>query len=282
MTNVMDEQRAQQKQMWGASSPAWEHCDAWLEGNLKPIENWLLEAAAIAPGQRVLDLASGTGHPATAIAARVGATGHVVATDLAPEMVAATGRAIARLGLGNIEVREMGAEHIAFPDAEFDAVTCRFGVMFCPDPARVASEIHRVLRPGGRVALCVWDEPARNPFFTAIGQLAAKYVAMPPPDPTAPGVFRLAPPGALAALLTGAGLREVRVESVPLTFRYASPAEYWDVQSQLAAPIKTAIATLPVETVAELKAAVLALADANTVDGEVRFAATPLCATAMR
>ena len=281
-TSLVDQQRAQQKEMWSASSPAWEHCDAWLERNLTPIAAWLVEAAAIAPGQRVLDLASGTGHPATTVAERVGPTGHVVATDLSPQMVAATRRTIERRGLTNMQVMEMDAEQLAFPDGGFDAVTCRFGLMFCPTPARAAAEIHRVLRPGGRVALCVWDEPARNPFFTAIAKLAGQFVPMPPPDPTAPGVFRLAPPGALAEVLTGAGLKDVRVESVPITFAYASPDEYWDVQSQLAAPIKTAISTLPPETVAELKAAVLALARENMVGSEVRFAATPLCATAAR
>lgn len=281
-TTLADQQRAQQKEMWGASSPAWEHCDAWLERNLRPVASWLCEAAAIAPGHRVLDLACGTGHPATTVAAWVGPSGHVTATDLSPEMVAAAKRAIARLGLTNVEVQEMDMEQLAFPDGGFDAVTCRFGLMFCPEPARAAAEIHRVLKPGGRVALCVWDEPAKNPFFTAIGQLAGKFVALPPPDPTAPGVFRLADHGALEALLTGAGFRDVRLQPMPMTFVYASPDEYWDIQSQLAAPIKTAIATLPAATVAELKAAVLALAATNTVDGEIRFTATPLCATAAR
>jgi ubiquinone/menaquinone biosynthesis C-methylase UbiE len=281
-TTLADQQRQQQKEMWAVSSVAWEHCDAWLERNMRPLATWLCEAAAIAPGHRVLDLASGTGHPATTIAARVGPTGRVIATDLSPEMVAVAKRAVARLGITNVEVMEMGAEQLAFPDAGFDAVTCRFGLMFCPEPARAAAEIHRVLRPGGRVALCVWDEPAKNPFFTAIGQLAGKFIPLPPPDPTAPGVFRLAAPGALESVLTGSGLRDVRVESMPMQVVYASPAEYWNIQRELAAPIRTAINTLPPDKVAELEAAVLALAVANTVDGEVRFTATPLCATASR
>lgn len=274
--------KAQQRDQWSAAASAWERNDAWLEEHLGVLSRKLCDDAKISAGQQVLDLACGAGEPSSIAAARVGPTGRVVATDLSPDMVAATRRKHQRLGFDHVEVREMDAENIAFPDGTFDVVTCRFGLMFCPDPARAAAEILRVLKPGGKLSAAVWDEPARNPFFTAVGQVIAKYVPAPPPDPKAPGVFRLAPPGELAGILKGAGFKDVRVEPMPLTFSYRSPEAYWELQSQLAAPLRAAVATLPPDKLAELREAVLGVARANVVDGLVRFKGTPLVALATR
>jgi len=249
-----------------------------MESQLGELSRTLCDAAKLAPGDRVLDLACGTGEPAVTAARRVAPDGQVTATDLSPDMLAAARRRFERLGLG-VEVREMDAEHLEFPDASFDAVTCRFGLMFCPDPTRAAAEIHRVLRPGGRFAVAVWDEPARNPFFTLIGQVIAKFIPMPPPDPKAPGVFRLAPPGELASVLRAGGFADISVDAFPTMFRYRSTEHYWEVQSQLAAPLKAAVAKLGPEELAPLRAAVMAVAAANVIDGHVAFAATPLVAT---
>jgi SAM-dependent methyltransferase len=282
MTTREDQYRAQQREMWGAAAAAWERSDEFFEAQVGELSRWMCDAAQIAPGHRVLDLACGTGEPSTVAAARVRPNGHVVATDLSPEMVAAATRKHARLGNDHVEVRVMDAEHIEFPDASFDAVTCRFGLMFCPTPSRAAAEIHRVLKPGGRFAVAVWDEPVRNPFFTLIGGLLAKMLALPPPDPDAPGVFRLAPPGALGAVLAAGGFMNVEIESRPMAFTYDSPEHYWELQTELAAPLRAAVASQPAAKIAELRAAVIALANEHIVDGVVRFAATPLCATGKR
>src|SRR5262245_19911496 len=197
-------------------------------------------------------------------------------------MVAATERTVVRLGTANIEVREMDAEALDFPDRAFQAVTCRFGLMFCPDPDRAAHEFFRVLVPGGRAVVAVWDEAARNPFFTTIGKVASEFVPVTPPDPKAPGVFRLAAPGELARTLEQAGFTELKIEARPFVFRYDSPEQYWDMQSKLAGPIRAALTTLGADELAKLKAAVIALAASHAVDGVVEFAATPLCAIATR
>ena len=106
-------------------------------------------------------------------------------------MVAVTRRKVVRLALDHVEAQEMDVQALSFADDTFDAATCRFGLMFCPDPVRGAAEIRRVLKPGARFATAVWDVPARNPFFTSIAGVLAEFVLMPPPDATAPGVFRL-------------------------------------------------------------------------------------------
>src|SRR5471032_196937 len=138
----------------------------------------------------------------------------------------------------------MDAQALTFPDASFDAATCRFGLMFCPDPIKAASEIRRVLKPGARFATAVWDVPAKNPFFTSISGVLAEFVPAPPPDPTAPGVFRLAPPGELERVLKAGGFSSVTVEPRPITLTYGSLEEYWQIHTDLAAPLRAALATL--------------------------------------
>ncbi len=281
MITTADQHKRQQRDQWSAAASAWERNETWMEQQMAPASRWICDAVKLVPGMKVLDLACGTGEPAVSIAARITPGGQLTATDLSSKMVSATQRRAARLGL-EFEVRSMDAERIEFPTGTFDAVTCRFGLMFCPDPVAATMEMHRVLKPGGRFAVAVWDEAAKNPFFTTIAGALAKVAPMPPPEPRAPGPFRLSAPGELATVLRGGGFTDVQVESLALTFRFESPEAYWEVQSELAAPIKAAMASLSAADVAKLRAAVIETATANVVDGEVQFAATALTATGSR
>lgn len=277
-----DELLEQQKANWTKAAPGWERWGDWLEGQSRDLTTWLCDAAGLEPGRRALDLACGSGQPAATAAMRVRPGGRVTAVDLSPEMVAATRRKAGRLALDNLDVREMDMQALAFDDAAFEAATCRFGLMFCPDPVRAASEVHRVLRPGGRFALAVWDEPPRNPFFTVLAEVVSRFVPLPPPDPAAPGAFRLAPPGELDRVLRAAGFSTIAVEPRPMTFSFASPEEYWRVQADLASPLRSAIATLDASDLTRLEAAVLDVASRHLKDGAVRLAAVPLCARAVK
>src|SRR5260221_11096037 len=151
-------------------------------------------------------------------------------------MVAVTTRKAQKLGLDNLEAGEMDMQALAFPDATFDAATCRFGMMFCPDPVKAASEIRRVLKPGARFATAVWDVPARNPFFTAITGVLGEFVPLPPPDPAAPGVFRLAPPGELKRVLEAGGGSGGAAGARPHTLAHSSPGEEWQKPTRRVAP----------------------------------------------
>ena len=115
----------------------------------------LVDVAAIASGNRVLDVASGRGAVLFPAAEMVGASGDVIGIDLAEEMVRATNEDAARLGL-RVRVQLMDAEHLDFPDAAFDRVLCGFGIMFFPNQERALREFHRVLDPGGQPAVSTW------------------------------------------------------------------------------------------------------------------------------
>ena len=260
----------------------WERWGDWFDRNSGNLAGWLCDAAGLKPGHVALDLACGSGQPSATAAQRVRPGGRIVATDLSPDMVAVTQRKAQALGLDNLEAREMDMQALTFPDASFDAATCRFGLMFCPDPAKAASEIRRVLKPGARFATAVWDVPAKNPFFTSISGVLPEFVPVPPPDPTAPGVFRLAPPGELERVLKAGGFSTVSVEARPITLTYGSLDEYWEIQTALAAPLRAALASLSPERIEQLKAKVFEALKPHLDGQAVKLAAVPLCASAAR
>jgi SAM-dependent methyltransferase len=277
-----DEITNQQKAQWSAAAGGWERRSEWFDRNSGNLAEWLCDAAGMKPGDLVLDLACGSGQPSATAAVRVRPDGRVVATDLSPDMVAVTRRKAQRLGLDNLVTREMDMQALAFPDASFDAATCRFGMMFCPDPVKAAAEIHRVLKPGARFATAVWDVPAKNPFFTVITGALGEFVQLPPPDPTAPGGFRLAPPGELGRVLKAGGFSDVTVEARPMTLNYESLDEYWEIQTDLAAPLRSALASLSPDKIDQLKVKLFEALTPYLDGARVSIAATPLCASAVR
>src|SRR5580765_4381744 len=105
-----DELTLQQQTNWSAAASGWERWDDWFEQASRDVSEWLCDAARISPGQRVLDLASGSGQPSAMAAGRVGPNGHVTAIDLSPEMVEVARRKMDRLDFGNVDVMQMDAQ----------------------------------------------------------------------------------------------------------------------------------------------------------------------------
>jgi SAM-dependent methyltransferase len=267
-----------QKVQWSAAAAGWDRWFEWYARAFGPLMTWCCDAAALAPGDRLLDVACGSGLPALLAGERVTPSGRVVAIDLAPGMLqVARGRA-AHAGLAHVEFLEMDAERLAFDDASFDAVTCACGLMFFPDLEGALREIRRVLKPGGRLAVGVWDDPGKSPFLTIGGRAVADYFPpAAPPNPNAPGPFRFAPPGVLEETLSAAGFSAVHVESLSMAIECASADEYWQVFTEMAAGIKEKIAALPDADRERLAADVKRAAAAYAADGRLRLVATPLC-----
>jgi len=168
MTALQDtELKAKHRAMWASGD-----YPTMVETFLLPLGPRLVEAAGIGPGDRVLDVAAGTGN-ASLPAAERGA--HVVASDLTPELLEAGKR---RAGDLDIEWVPADAEHLPFEDASFDVVMSSIGVMFAPHHQAAADELVRVCRPGGTIALLSWTpEGMIGAFFRAMKPF------MPPPPP---------------------------------------------------------------------------------------------------
>ena len=266
-------------EQWNAAARGWDAGHDWYARNIQPLTNWFCRSVG-SEGARVLDIACGTGMPALALARRVGARGAVVATDIAPAMVEVTRRRAKEAGLDNLDVFVMDATDLRVGERTFDAVTCECGLMFFPEPERVVSEMRRVLAPRGRVAIAVWDEPSKNPFFTVAGAALGSVLASPPRNPTAPGPFRLGAPGELERVLRAGGFMDLSVERLTMAFELESVDEYWRIFTQFAAGVADRIAALSDADRARAREAFSAGAEAFMAGGRLRLRATALCALA--
>jgi len=267
----------QQTKHWNAVAGGWAAWLAWTEREFAPLTAWFAERAGWTPGARVLDVACGAGYPALAAAARVRPGGTVVASDISPDMVAATSAAAAAAGLDNIECRTMDAEQLAIEDASVDAVTSAYGLMFCPDPGRAIRDACRVLTSGGRIAIVTWDELAKSSFFNVIFPVGAKHLSLAPPPPGASGPFRFSAPGELESLLRDAGFVDVRVESRSMPVTFESVAHYSQIFMDVA--WKTRIAALAPPQLQAFRNDVARAVEPYVSDGAVRLVATSLCAS---
>jgi ubiquinone/menaquinone biosynthesis C-methylase UbiE len=197
----------------------------------------LIERVGVAAGDRVLDVACGTGVVARQAAERVGAAGSVDAVDLNPAMLAHA-RTLAGTG-APIEFHEASALDLPFDDGCFDVVFCQLGLQFFPDRAVALREMHRVLVPGGRLALNVFAPIERNPATHALADALDRHIG-PLTSVAKRTEHALADPGGVHRLVAGAGFRDVRLETTTKTARFRSPEHY--VLIQLSATPLAAVA----------------------------------------
>lgn len=151
-------QRRVQRYGWDKAATCYER--SW-RANVEPAQDTLLTLTGLKPGNRVLDVACGTGLLTFKAAARVGAGGEVIGTDIAGQMVATARDAAASGGIANVRFARMDAEAQKFGDSSFDVVLCALGLMYVPDPEKAVREFHRLVRPGGRAGAVVWGHRGR-------------------------------------------------------------------------------------------------------------------------
>lgn len=242
-----------QRQDWNRVAGGWEKWDRFFDEQLACLNHRLVADARLRSGMKVLDLGSGTGYPAILGAQTVGPTGHVIGMDLAEQMLAVARRKATSRGLANITFQTGDVTSLPFEANSFDAVTSRFCLMFLPEIPKAAAEIARVLKPGSWVAAAVWSAPEKNPSIGLSMMAIKQVVELPTPDPTAPGIFRLAKPDDLAGMLQQAGLIDVTDQEFLAEWSYASADEYYTSLMDIAAPIQNLMAQLSTAQTQEVR-----------------------------
>jgi ubiquinone/menaquinone biosynthesis C-methylase UbiE len=243
----------------------------------EPAAQVLLERAALRPGERVLDVACGTGVVTRHAAEQVGPTGAVTAIDLAPDMIEVA-RATPAPATPPIDWHVGDATSLPFPDGAFDVVLCQMGLMFMEDRAAAVAEMRRVLTPGGR--LVVGTPGAIQPQFVALEQAIVDHIS-PDLGGFVRAVFSMHDPDAVAALLRDAGLEEVTAAGATAHLRLPAPTEFvWQYIS--VTPIAPLVARAPDAAKEALEGQVVAAWQPYVRDGSLAVDQPMVVATGRR
>ncbi len=225
---------------------------AHLRGDLADA---ILDAAELAPGLRVLDLASGPGLLARAAARRVGAGGHVLASDIAETMLAEGARQANGEGARTpLLFAAADAERLCLADASVDRVLAGLALFIFPHPQQALAEMRRVLAPGGLIALSVWGPRDAAPLIACAQDCIARL--LPPPKQERPSVFRYGEIPVLEAALAGAGFGDIGIAPCAFQCRFENADAYWQAFLDLAGGAAESLSRLPETTQAALRAAV--------------------------
>jgi SAM-dependent methyltransferase len=277
--------REASEQHWSGSAKAWARAAEEEEsGASASATAWMLEAAELHPGERVLELACGAGRVGLQAASIVGPEGKVLCSDFSEAMIEAVNDRVTRLPASNVQTRVLDAQNIDLADAEpFDVVLCRFGYMLMGDPRRAFAESCRVLRPGGRLVLAVWGSAERNPWLSVIFDAVMEHLQAPPPEPGTPGPFALGTIDDLAAMLGEAGLTDVKTAEIETEQSYDSPEAWWENLYEVSGPLAALLDALAESDQAAIREAALAKAKPYLAnDGRVVFPALIVGAKARR
>lgn len=253
-----------ERDRWAASADAWDRWADPMADLADKLNRPLLDAAGLAEGERLLDLASGAGEPALSAARRAGPGGLVVGSDLVPGMMAGAVRR-AR-GIDGPAPAFTAADMTALPFAHgaFDRVTCRFGIMFVPAVDAALCEVRRVLRPGGKAAFMVWGPRAGNGLFAEIGDVVADHLGE---DGSLDPLFRFAGPGLLAGAMRAAGFGETAETDLTPVRKAPAGQPFW--RAALDMSFGHRLGGLDAERRGALEADIARRFDAQAVDGIV-------------
>jgi ubiquinone/menaquinone biosynthesis C-methylase UbiE len=193
----------------------------------------MIEAAALVPGQRVLDLAAGPGEVGFLAAALIEPGGELICSDQSEAMLELARARGAQLGLTNVSYRVLGGEWIDLELASIDVVLCRWGYMLMVDPGAALRETRRVLRSGGLLSLAVWDAAERNPWLAVPSAVLLEHGLGSAPQEGGAGTFALGDEALLRSLLAEAGFTQIAVETVDIVRRAPDFDSWWATQLDL-------------------------------------------------
>ncbi len=266
---------------WEAAAPGWTRRQEEIRTLGAPVSHWMVQAIHPQPGQRVLELAAGLGETGFLAAELVAPVGGLIVSDQSEGMLEGARARAHELNLTNVEFQVIGAEWIDLPVASVDAVLCRWGYMLMDDPAAALSETRRVLRPGGRVALAVWDLLERNPWAQAPGMALRAHRLGQPQAEDAPGPFRLADLQRVRELLQQAGFTEIVMDTVAVQQRPSSFDHFWEATLDISRGFHDAVLSQPEPQIAKIRETLEGLLAPYTAqDGSLEIPGSSLVAVA--
>jgi SAM-dependent methyltransferase len=212
---------------WDLCAESYEKC---LTQPFAIFARQLLDLASLSRERRVLDVATGTGLVGLMAAELLGSHAQVVGVDLSDAMIDRAQERAAKQGVGNVDFVRMDAEQLDFPDGSFDAVLCALGLMLFPQPDLALSEMLRVMKGGGTVALSVFGRAST----VALRAFMEPFIPiMPPPPQRGPSTFVFGRNEALREALEHAGFSDVTVEERAHVLEFGTPEEVWNIPLSL-------------------------------------------------
>jgi SAM-dependent methyltransferase len=276
-----DTLRADMLERWDRAAAGWGRNAEQVREHGMPVSMAMIQRLALLPGQRVLELAAGPGDTGLLAAELIKPGGTLVSSDASEAMLEIARTRANELGIENVEFKRLELEWIDLPTADVDAVLCRWGLMLVVDPEAAAREMRRVLRPGGRLAVAVWDQSFANPWATVPTMAMIELGHMSPPPPVGPGMFALAAPGALQELLESTGFVQIDVGPVELSRTYTGVDAFIEETLNLSMMFAEAFRRLDAAGQDEVVRALTAHAATFTdSDGSITFPGRSLVAAA--
>jgi enediyne biosynthesis protein CalE5 len=264
--------RANQRRDWDTAAKGWHDWQDLIIGGTLGVSERLVELARLKPGDRVLDVAAGSGEPALTAARAVGPEGKIVATDIAPEMLAYGRRRAEAAGIDTIEFVEADASSLDFPPESFDAALSRWGIIFEPEAEAAAARIRSFLKPGAWMAISSWGPPDRMPMLGIPMRTITTRLDISPPPPGTPGPLSRPTPEAIASVLEGGGFSNVEVDELEVVLEWDSAEEFARFTREIAPPISALLANHPPEVQEETWKAVADAAQPHAdADGRLRL-----------
>lgn len=231
---------------WDQAAEGWNHHTDVIHAWLQDATAAMMDAAHIAPGAHVLDIAAGAGDQTLAVARRVGPQGSVLATDISPRILALAHANARAAGFGWVDTRVADAQALGLAGAGFDAAVSRLGLMFCTEPLEALTAARQALKPGGRFSALVFSQPQHNPCLAILMSTALTHAGLPARSPYEPGtLMSLGEPGLLPRLMQEAGWIDITVQPIAAPFRLPASQHYIDFVRASGSPIMELLAPLP-------------------------------------